>query len=142
MRPDWPDGGRMDKRGCQPLHTGVLSGDAFPGSPATISLLSLRVLSPAPGLLSGPPQGGAAMMNAPGNPLAAVPRDRGGALPAGTAPGLAPSIHGGLPPGSGTNTYCATCLRTRRFLDRATHLSCETCSRRLDRVVAARRTAG
>ena len=33
-----------------------------------------------------------------------------------------------------TNVYCATCLRTRRFVVRPTHLVCETCSRRLDRV--------
>lgn len=33
-----------------------------------------------------------------------------------------------------TNAYCANCLRTRRFFDRPTHLQCETCAKRLDKV--------
>jgi len=32
------------------------------------------------------------------------------------------------------NRYCSNCLRTRRFLDLGTHLVCECCSKRLDRV--------
>lgn len=34
----------------------------------------------------------------------------------------------------GTNAYCTTCLRTRRFFDRRTHIVCETCSKRLEKV--------
>jgi hypothetical protein len=120
----------MDKSGCQPLHTAVLNGDPFPASPANVSLLSLLVLSPAPGLLSGSPQGGAAMTNLPGSPVASVLRDRG------SSPAAAPTLR------CGTNTYCATCLRTRRFLDLSTHLACETCARRLDKVAVPRRNAG
>jgi len=37
-----------------------------------------------------------------------------------------------------TNAYCTTCLRTRRFYDRPTHLVCETCSKRLDKVAPDR----
>jgi hypothetical protein len=33
------------------------------------------------------------------------------------------------------NLYCSGCLRTRRFLDLGTHLICEVCSKRLERVV-------
>jgi hypothetical protein len=33
-----------------------------------------------------------------------------------------------------TNAYCSTCLRTRRFFDRRTHVVCETCSKRLEKV--------
>jgi len=39
-----------------------------------------------------------------------------------------------------TNAYCTTCLRTRRFFDRPTHLLCETCSKRLDKVAPERGT--
>ena len=123
MHPDRSDRGTMDKTGCHPLHTPVFSGDLLPGSRATVSLLSLRVLDPAPPLLQGPPQGGAAMPEMP-----AVLRDRAPAAPA--APAAA---------GAWTNTYCTTCLMTRRFLDRPTHLVCETCAKRLDKVSPARR---
>lgn len=34
----------------------------------------------------------------------------------------------------GSNRYCTTCLRTRRFLDRDTHVVCSTCQKRLDKV--------
>ena len=37
-----------------------------------------------------------------------------------------------------TNAYCSICLRTRRFVVRPTHLVCETCSKRLDKVTADR----
>jgi hypothetical protein len=39
---------------------------------------------------------------------------------------------------SATNAYCTTCLRTRRFFDRQTHIVCETCSKRLDKVAPDR----
>jgi len=41
-----------------------------------------------------------------------------------------------------TNAYCTTCLRTRRFHDRPTHLVCETCSKRLDKVSPDRGARG
>lgn len=47
-----------------------------------------------------------------------------------------------FPGGSWTNSYCTTCLRTRRFYDRPTHLVCETCSKHLHKVAPARRSAG
>ena len=37
-----------------------------------------------------------------------------------------------------TNAYCSNCLRTRRFLERPTHIVCETCSKRLDKVAPDR----
>ena len=37
-----------------------------------------------------------------------------------------------------TNWYCSICLRTRRFHVRPTHLVCETCSKRLDRIAPER----
>ena len=43
--------------------------------------------------------------------------------------------HRTLPnPQAFTNRYCTTCLQTRKFLDRSTHIVCETCSKRLDKV--------
>ena len=36
------------------------------------------------------------------------------------------------------NAYCSICLKTRRFHVRPTHLVCETCSKRLDKVTADR----
>jgi hypothetical protein len=41
------------------------------------------------------------------------------------------------------NKYCSNCLRTQRFLDLGSHLVCERCSKRLERVLpAAERTDG
>ena len=120
MHPDRSARGTMDKTGCHPLHTAVFNGDLLPGSRATVSLLSLRILDPAPPLLQGPPQGGGAMPDMP-----AVLRDR---APVATTAA-----------GAWTNAYCTTCLATRRFFDRPTHLSCETCAKRLEKVSPARR---
>ena len=118
------DGGWMDKGGYHPLHTAVDNGEPFPGSRAAVSLLSRLVLDLASPLLSLPATGGPA---AGGPATGGMPRM---VIPARQTEVLT------------TNAYCANCLRTRRFLDRTTHLSCETCSRRLDKVVTARRTAG
>ncbi|MHC4820409.1 MAG: hypothetical protein ACYTDX_01655 [Planctomycetota bacterium] len=35
---------------------------------------------------------------------------------------------------SSVNRYCTNCLRTRRFLDQPTHVVCETCRKRLEKV--------
>ncbi len=32
------------------------------------------------------------------------------------------------------NRYCSNCLRTQRFLDLGSHLVCEHCSKRLERI--------
>src|SRR5262245_61350123 len=121
MPPEGTARGPMDKRGCHPLDTVVGSGDLLLGSRSTVSLLSLRVLDPAPPLLRVSPPGGAAMPD-----MQAVVRDRAPAAPAGAA-------------GTWTNTYCSNCLATRRFFDRPTHLVCETCAKRLDKVSPGRR---
>lgn len=117
----------MDKGGYHPVHTPVLSGDLLPGSRSDVSLVSRLVLDPALPLQSASPPGGAAMQ---GVPMTATSRDRGASLP----PGAVPEIW--------SNVYCTTCLRTRRFYDRPTHLVCETCQKRLDKVAPLRRTAG
>ena len=39
------------------------------------------------------------------------------------------------------NRYCSICLRTQRFLDLGSHLVCECCSKRLERVRPAAVTA-
>ena len=122
MHPDSHDRVPVDKQGCHPLHTAVFSGELLPGSRATVSLLSLRILDPAPRLHPVLPQGGAAMPD-----IQAVLRDRAPAPPAGAATG------------AWSNTYCTTCLVTRRFFDRPTHLVCETCAKRLDKVSPGRR---
>ena len=96
----------MDKGAYHPLTTAVGNGDLIPGSPSTVSFLSRLVLGLAPGLQCAPSSGGPARMV-----IRALPSE----VPT-------------------TNVYCATCLRTRRFVVRPTHLVCETCSRRLDRV--------
>ena len=36
------------------------------------------------------------------------------------------------------NLYCSSCLRTQRFLDLGTHLICEVCTKRLERVLPRR----
>ena len=33
------------------------------------------------------------------------------------------------------NKYCSNCLRTQRFHDLGTHLICERCTKRLDRIL-------
>ena len=114
--PRMGDGGWMDKGGYHPLHTAVDNGEPFPGSRAAVSLLSRLVLDLASPLLSlspsrdpgfpGPAQGGSTRMVIPARPTEVLT----------------------------TNAYCATCLRTRRFFDRPTHLQCETCAKRLDKV--------
>ncbi len=38
------------------------------------------------------------------------------------------------------NQYCSNCLRTQRFLDLGSHLVCECCSKRLERVRPATET--
>jgi len=100
----------MDKGAYHPLTTAVGNGDLIPGSPSTVSFLSRLVLGLAPGLRCVPPSGGPARMV-----IRALPTE----VPT-------------------TNVYCGTCLRTRRFLVRPSHLVCETCSKRLDRVAPER----
>ena len=100
----------MDKGAYQPLTTAVGAWDRIPGSPSTVSFLSRLVLGLAPGLQCAPSSGGPARMV-----IRALPTE----VPT-------------------TNVYCATCLRTRRFVVRPTHLVCETCSRRLERVAPER----
>lgn len=105
----------MDKGGYHPLHTAVVSGEPFPGSRAAVSLLSRLVLDMASPLLplpavAGPATGGMPRMVIPARPTEVLT----------------------------TNAYCANCLRTRRFFDRPTHLQCETCARRLDKVAPER----
>jgi hypothetical protein len=102
----------MDKGAYHPLNTAVGSGDPLPGSPATVSFLSRLVLGLAPALLSPPSSGGTARMV-----IRVLPTE---------------VLY--------TNAYCTTCLRTRRFFDRPTHLLCETCSKRLDKVAPERGT--
>jgi hypothetical protein len=104
------DGGWMDKGGYHPLHTAVDSGEPFPGSRAAVSLLSRLVLDMASPLLSVPSTGGMPRMVIPARPTEVLT----------------------------TNAYCATCLRTRRFFDRPTHLQCETCAKRLDKLAPDR----
>lgn len=36
------------------------------------------------------------------------------------------------------NKYCSNCLRTTRFLDLGTYLVCESCSKRLERILPVR----
>lgn len=103
----------MDKQEHH-LRTAVCSGESNPWSPASVSLLSRRVLDLASPLHCPSPQGGGATMS-----------DR---TPVVLPPG--PRVS---PSGSWSNSYCTTCLRTRRFLDRPTHLVCETCSKRLEK---------
>jgi len=100
----------MDKGGYHPLHTAVDTGEAFPGSRAAVSFLSRLVLDVASPLLSLPATGGQNRMVIPARPTEVL----------------------------STNAYCANCLRTRRFFDRPTHLQCETCSKRLDKVAPER----
>lgn len=96
----------MDKGGLHPLRTGVDTGEPFLGSPATVSSLSRLVLGLAPPLQAPPSYGGSSRMLLVTKPAEVLT----------------------------TNAYCTTCLRTRRFYDRPTHLVCETCSKRLDKV--------
>jgi len=96
----------MDKGGYHPLHTAVDSGEPFPGSRAAVSLLSRLVLDMASPLLPLPATGGVPRMVIPARPMEVLT----------------------------TNAYCANCLRTQRFFDRPTHLQCETCAKRLDKV--------
>ena len=104
----------MDKGGLHPLRTGVDTGEPYFGSPANVSSLSRLVLGLAPPLLSSPSYGGPSRM----------------ILVTKTAEVVT------------TNAYCTTCLRTRRFYDRPTHLVCETCSKRLDKVSPDRGARG
>lgn len=113
----------MDKGGSHPLNTVVSSGEPFPGSRASVSHLSRRILEVASPLRQPSPTGGSAAMN-----------ERAQAGPQGAPRGTLP--------GAWTNVYCATCLRTRRFMDHPTCLVCETCSRRLEKVSPPFRTAG
>src|SRR5262245_25743908 len=96
----------MDKGGLHPLRTAVDTGEPFLGSPANVSSLSRLVLDLAPPLLASPSYGGPSKMVIVARPAEVLT----------------------------TNAYCTTCLRTRRFYDRPTHLVCETCSKRLDKV--------
>jgi hypothetical protein len=100
----------MDKGAFHPLDMAVDTGDAFPGSRAGVSLLSRLVLAPASLLHPAPANAGAEPMRILATPTGAAP----------------------------TNVYCAGCLRTRRFHDRSTHLSCETCGRRLEKAPPVR----
>lgn len=100
----------MDKGGYHPLNTAVDTGEPIPGSPSAVSLLSRLVLGPASPLLSHSPQGGAARMVIRTKPAEVLT----------------------------TNAYCTNCLKTRRFYDRPTHMVCETCSKRLDKVAPER----
>ncbi len=105
----------MDKGGYHPLNTVVDTGEPFPGSRAAVSLLSRLVLGMASPLLHLSPAGdtatgGTTRMVIPARPTEVLT----------------------------TNAYCANCLRTRRFFDRPTHLQCETCARRLDKVAPER----
>lgn len=105
----------MDKGGYHPLHTAVDTGEPFPGSRAAVSLLSRLVLDMASPLLhlstaGAPATGGTTRMVITARPTEVLT----------------------------TNAYCATCLRTRRFFDRPTHLQCETCAKRLDKVAPDR----
>lgn len=100
----------MDKGGYHPLHTAVDSGEPIPGSRAAVSLLSRLVLDLASPLLPLPATGGLPRMVIPARPTEVLT----------------------------TNAYCANCLQTRRFFDRPTHLQCETCAKRLDKVAPER----
>ncbi len=66
----------------------------------------------------------------PGATMPTMPRDRATGLPPEAAPE------------AWSNSYCTNCLRTRRFYDRPTHLVCETCRKRLEKVVPLRPSAG
>ena len=37
-----------------------------------------------------------------------------------------------------TNRYCTNCFRTKRFYDHGTHLTCETCSKHMDKTSSSR----
>ena len=37
------------------------------------------------------------------------------------------------------NKYCSNCLKTQRFHDLGSHLVCERCTKRLERIVADQR---
>ena len=100
----------MDKGAFHPLHTAVAVGDAIPGAPEAVSFLSRLVLDLASPLLPSPSTGGPTRMVIRAHP-AEVPTK---------------------------NAYCSTCLRTRRFHERPTHIVCETCSKRLDKVAPER----
>ena len=114
----------MEKGGWHPRNTAVDTGDASPGSRATVSFLSRRILDLASPLQGDPPQGGPTTMD--DTPLT-VERT--------TRPAHQPE--------AGRNVYCTNCLRTRWFHDRTTHLVCETCSKRLEIVAPPpRRFAG
>ena len=102
----------MDKGAFHPLDTSVGTGGRHPESPAFVSSLPAAPRGLAPALLPVSPSGGTSRM---------VIR----ALPAEVLT---------------TNAYCTTCLRTRRFHVRPTHLLCETCSKRLERVSPDRGT--
>ena len=96
----------MDKGAYHPLHTAVAVGDAIPGAPEAVSFLSRLVLDLAPPLLRSTDTGGSTRMVIRAHPAEVLT----------------------------TNAYCSTCLQTRRFLERPTHIVCETCSKRLDKV--------
>ena len=110
----------MDKGGYHPLQSAVDSGEPFPGSRAAVSLLSRLVMDLASPLLSGSPTRG------PEFPVPAQGGSTRMVIPARPTEVLT------------TNAYCTTCLRTRRFFDRPTHLQCETCAKRLDKVAPDR----
>ena len=100
----------MDKGGCHPLLTAVDTGDFVSGSRAAVSLLSRFILELASPLLRAPVPGGSTGMVIRAQP----------------------------PEVLFSNAYCTTCLRTRRFFHRPTHMVCETCSKRLDKVAPER----